>query len=120
MAQTQIPTISHQNLNHNMTPLPSVHVRRLSAHRFQSWSWIDGEEGTYPDFLVQPLLPFVEPVKALLVTLEQLERLRRDLGGALLLAVVVPRGWWLNCLEESNGQCNAPVPHGRNSVQFIH
>jgi hypothetical protein len=61
--------------------------------------------GTYPDFLVQPLLPLVEPVKALLVALEQLERLRRDLGGALLVAVI-PRGRWLNCLEESNGQCN--------------
>jgi hypothetical protein len=59
---------------------------------------------SYPDFVVELLLPLVEPVKALLVALEELEWLRRGFPGADLLetvlAVDIPsRSSWLNCLR---------------------
>ncbi|BAS77243.1 Os02g0175250, partial [Oryza sativa Japonica Group] len=44
--------------------------------------------GLYLDFLVEPLLPLVEPIEALLVALEELEWLRRDLAAAFLVITV--------------------------------
>lgn len=59
--------------------------------------------GLYLDFLVEPLLPLVEPIEALLVALEELEWLRRDLAAAFLV-VTVARSSWSDCLRDINDQ----------------